>query len=62
MVNQCLPSSKPLKAFTISSSHHQIRTIWKRQLFKGGFEDYELAIRHDGNFDLELPIHKLIHL
>ena len=42
MVDQCLPSSNTSNALTISSSHLQAQTIWKRQVFNGGFEEYEL--------------------
>ena len=42
MVDQCLPSSNISKALTISSSRFQTRTIWKRSVSKGGFEEYEL--------------------
>ena len=42
MVDQCFPSWKPSKAFTNSSSHLQMRTIWKRQVSNEGFEKYEI--------------------
>ena len=42
MVDQCLPSSITSNALINSSSHLQTWTIWKRQVSKGGFEEYEL--------------------
>lgn len=42
MVDQCLSSSKPSKALINSSNHLQTRTIWNKQVSKGGFEEYKL--------------------